>query len=108
MLDKILSEDDAYKNVSGRTANMINIVTGSQLKLQSGEESVNMCEAIREMRDDAIAEGKKEGLIEGKKNSAVAIAKRMIESGRMALEDIAEYTGLSDEEIRSLANGETI
>ena len=120
MLNKMVSEDDAYKHVSRRTANMINVVTGSNLNFQNGEESVNMCEAIRDMRNDAIAEGKKEGLIEGKiegkkegliegkRSSSIAIAKRMLSHGRMTLEDIAEYTDLSIEEVRSLANDENV
>ena len=75
-----------------------------------------MCEAIRDMRNDAIAEGKKEGLIQGKKegliegkrSSSIAIAKKMLNHGRMTLEDIAEYTDLSIEEVRSLANDENV
>lgn len=44
---------------------MLNIVTNSELRYNQGKESVDMCEAIKGIRDDAKAEGKAEGLAEG-------------------------------------------
>ena len=45
-LKEIVNMDDVYKNISRRTANMINIVTGSKLVIDNGKEKVDMCKAI--------------------------------------------------------------
>ncbi|MCM1524854.1 MAG: Rpn family recombination-promoting nuclease/putative transposase [Ruminococcus sp.] len=64
-LREMLREDAAYKNVSRKTADMINIVTNSGLRYNAGEENVDMCEAIEGIRNDARAEGIKEGISRG-------------------------------------------
>ena len=46
---------------------MVNIVTGSDLSYKMGEERVDMCKAIEDMRKDALAEGVIKGLAEGRK-----------------------------------------
>ena len=65
MLNEIISEDTAHQSVSRKTADMINIITGSKLNYHQGEEQVNMCIAIEEMRKDAIEFGKEQGIEQG-------------------------------------------
>ncbi len=64
-LDEVLHEDSTYQRISRKTADMINIVTGSKLKYNPGEERVDMCKAIEDMRNDAIREGMEKGLEQG-------------------------------------------
>ena len=64
-LRELVQADEAYRHVSRKTADMLNIVTGSGLPYEEGKETVNMCVAIEEMRFDAKAEGKAEGMAEG-------------------------------------------
>ena len=59
-------QDSGYRRISKKTADMVNIVTGSKLKYGEREEKVDMCLAIEEMRNDAIAEGRAKGMVEGK------------------------------------------
>ncbi len=65
-LNEIVHEDSGYRRISKKTADMVNIVTGSKLKYGEREEKVDMCLAIEEMRNDAIAEGRAKGMVEGK------------------------------------------
>ena len=65
-LNEIVHEDSGYRSISKKTADMVNIVTGSKLKYGEREEKVDMCLAIEEMRNDAIAEGRAKGMVEGK------------------------------------------
>lgn len=53
-----------------------------------------MCKVMEDMRNEALQEGIKEG--------ASAAAGRMLADGTMALEKIAEYTGLPMEEVEKL------
>ena len=53
-----------------------------------------MCKIMEDMRNESLKEGIKEG--------AISTAKRMIADGILALEKIAEYAGLSLEEVKQL------
>ena len=48
-----------------------------------------------------LAEGREEGLAEGKTEERLEIAKKMLEMG-LAVEQITEATGLSEEEVLKL------
>ena len=49
----------------------------------------------KEIRDEAINEGR------------IETAVRMIESGKLSMEEIAEYSGLSIEKVRELAGNKS-
>ena len=56
------------------------------------EEGVNdMCDILDEMRNEAIEKDR------------IANAKRMIDSDKLSLDEIAEFSGLSIEKVRELA-----
>ena len=95
----MMNEDETFHDLSWDTANTINAVTGSQINLPEREERVDMCKAIEQIRNDSVLEGEKKGAI----NTAFEIAKRMIDSGNLPLAEIAVYTGLSLEEVQTLA-----
>ena len=73
-----------------------------------------MCEAVERIAEkiaerraalakaEGIAEGKVEGSAEGKRETMLAMAKRMLESGMLALKDIAKFSGLSLAQVRKL------
>ncbi len=57
-----------------------------------------MCKVIEDMRKESLQEGVKEGIKEG----AINTAKRMLADKILTLEKIAEYTGLSLNEVKKL------
>ena len=57
-----------------------------------------MCEAMERIK----AEGIVEGVERGKRETMLAMAKRMLKDGILALKDIARYTGLSLAQIKKL------
>ncbi len=57
-----------------------------------------MCKVIEEMRREEREEGRQEGLVEGIRNMVL----RMLQSGRYALEEIANISGLPLEEVQKL------
>ena len=61
---------------------------------ESKEGSAIMCKVIEDMRREEREEGRQETLIQ--------IAQRMLAAGRYALEEIAEISGLSLDEVRQL------
>lgn len=59
-----------------------------------------MCKAMEDMRKESLKEGIKEG--------AISAAKKMLADGTITLEKIAEFVGLSIEEVKKLKAGQTI
>ena len=59
------------------------------------EDKVDMCEALREMMEDATNEG-----IQSERK---AMAKRMLEEGSSSIEFIVQMTGLSVDEVQALS-----
>ena len=62
----------------------------------------NKAEGKAEGKREGKAEGKREGKAEGKRETMLATAKRMLESGMLALKDIARYSGLSLAQVKKL------
>ena len=66
------------------------------------EEVVNVCQAWEEMREDAKRDGKIEGKMEGERSAKLALAKKMLQTGRYTLEEISELTEIAIEDIKSM------
>jgi len=90
-LVNMINQDKTFRDVSWDTANTINVVTGSKLKLPERKERVDMCKAIEQIRT------------ESSNDKALEIAKNMLSAGKLTYEEIAGYTGLSLEEVQALA-----
>ncbi len=59
-LEEILSTEQRFKNVERSAVEIINAVTKSNMKIEEGKESVDMCLAIQEMREESRIEGREE------------------------------------------------
>ena len=57
LLKKMVEEDESFKHLSWETANMINQVTGSKMKLRRNKGEVNVCKAIEGLMEDSKLEG---------------------------------------------------
>ena len=65
-LQDMLREDKSFETVSRDTANVINAVTHSGLKIPENEEVVDMCKAIEDIRTEGYNEGRDKGYNEGR------------------------------------------
>ena len=61
-----------------------------------------MCKAVEEYAERRAAESKAEGERKGKRETMLAMAKRMLKDGILALKDIARYSGLSLAQVKKL------
>ena len=66
MLDKVLNTEQWFKNLERSAAEIINAATNSKIKLEQGKETVDMCLAIQEMREESRNKGRDEGRNEGR------------------------------------------
>ena len=86
-------QGNRFRNVDPDSANLINVVTGSELKLEVKEGQVDMCKAIDEMRKESRSEGRQEGILE-------ALA-GLVQKGLLPLADAAKEAGLSPNEFQA-------
>ena len=56
----MVEEDESFKHLSWETANIINQVTGSKMKLRRSKGEVNVCKAIEDIRLEGIEIGQTE------------------------------------------------
>ena len=65
-------------------------------------EARGKAEGMREGKAKGKAEGMREGKAKGKRETMIETAKRMLESGMLALKDIARFSGLSLAQVKRL------
>ena len=101
-LRRLTQENDQFSRMNPDTAALINLVTDSKLKLTVKEGKVDMCLAIREMRDESRAvgkaEGKQEGKLEGKLEGRLEAYAEMVEAGVIGIEFAAGKFHMTTEE----------
>ncbi len=59
-LEEILNTEQRFKNVERSAVEIINAMTKSNMKIEEGKESVDMCLAIQEMKEESRIEGREE------------------------------------------------
>jgi len=110
-LKKEVEADPSFKSISRRTADMLNIVTNSDLVIEEKGDSVDMCKAIQGIREEGIelgraegkAEGKAEGLELGKEKGTILTLYNLAQDGTITLEIAALKAGLSESEFEKKA-----
>ena len=96
-LEELTESDATYRSLAWKTATMLNAVTDSKLKLRRRKGRVNMCQAIREMREESEAIGREKGREEGIGVGLSWLA-NFVKSGVLTLEQAASQAGLSEAE----------
>jgi len=75
-LGEILSTDDRFKSVERQAVDLINIVTSSKIKYSEGKETVDMCLAIEQLKEESEKRGEKRGELIGEKRGELIGEKR--------------------------------
>ena len=117
-LQELTSQSPGFRSLELKAARVIDSITGIHLRFTETEGSVNMCQAVQEMCDDARAEGRQAGLAEGRtaglaegrtegrteglQEQAMLTAQRMLQDPRFSPEDISRFSGLSLEDVLKL------
>ena len=71
-LDETKNNIDRFRRMNPESVELINAVTGSDLKIVVNEEGkVDVCKAINEMRSESRNEGRIEGKIEGRREGRI-------------------------------------
>ena len=96
---ELTSTNSSFHTLELKAARVIDSITGMNLRFTEAERSVDMCQAVQEMCDDARAEGRIEGKNIGQQEHALLMAQRMLNDSRFSLEDISNLSGLPLEDV---------
>ncbi len=108
-LNEIVENDEGFQRMDTLSVCVINAVTDAKIQIDETEGTVNMCKAIREMREVSIAKGIEigeasgftKGETSGKVKGKREMAKEMLLDG-FSPAIIAKYSNLTIEEIEEL------
>ncbi len=93
-IQDLVDKDPKYKSLNREAAQTISVCANVDFKIPEGEEQIDMCKAIEDMKEDA----RNEGRMETKSQIAMSMLRK-----NEPVEIIIEYTGLSDQQIQKLA-----
>ena len=94
-LMELTQTDPRFKNLERKAARVIKTVTGVEVDVENEEEPVNMCQAMRELLEDANNEGRLQNMQD--------TARRMLKEDSFSNDFIAQMTGLSVDAVQALA-----
>ena len=90
-LNEVVHTDPVYRRLDRDSAEMINIVTGSSLRIEQGKESIDMCQAIEEMRAEERAKGILETLVSLVKDGILTLSEAA-KRANMTVEDFEKQS----------------
>ena len=93
-LKLILSENDRYSSVDRDTFELINVLTNSTLKAIEKEGKIDMCQAIADMKAEAIQQGMQQGM----QQNAIANIKTLMENMSWTAQQAMDALSVSAEE----------
>lgn len=97
-LNEMVQNDGRFKSMDRNAAEVVRTVTGVEFEDDEEEGKVDMCQALKEMMEEANSEG----MLKGAQGERIAMARRMLKEGIFSKELIARMTGMSLEEVRGL------
>ena len=62
----MVENDPKFHRIEQKAGRVINVTTRAEIKMDESEEYVDMCQAIRDIREEGRQEGRQEGRNEGK------------------------------------------
>ena len=91
-----------FRSLELKATRVIDSITGINLRFTKTEGSVNMCQAVQEMCDDARVEGLSQSHAQGLQEQALLTAQRMLQDPSFSPEDISRFSGLPLEDVLKL------
>jgi len=92
ILEEVINQNERFRHLDRKSAELINVVTNSNLKYDEGNEVVDMCKAINDLVENSKNEAREE------------MAKELISDGAYSFEKIAEISKLPMSRIQELSN----
>ena len=92
-LDRVLHDDIVYTDVSWETAEVISIMTGTEIPYNKEKGRVNVCKAVEDMKTEAMEKGILETLVGLVKDGFISLAEAA-KRANMTVSEFEDKTGL--------------
>lgn len=89
----MVEHDPKFHRIEQKAGRVINVITGAEIEMDESEEYVDMCQAIREIREEGREEGRK------RENEIIL---RMLRKGTFTYEEIAELVGVPVDKVKAM------
>ena len=99
-LQEVTQKDKNFRNLERQAAEVISVTTNSRLKYPKGQEVVDVCAAIEEMKLDSRIEGKIEGEIKGSVETYREVGFSLQDTIKRVAEKFSLSLQKSEEEVR--------
>ena len=104
-LTMLVENDEKFKTVDRKAAEVMNTMTDSELNIREEEESVDMCEAIKEMRADSeqigLQKGEQIGLQIGLQKGQLDSIEKMMKALKISAERAMEILEIPESDYPS-------
>ena len=104
-LARMVGEDDGYRRLDEESADLINELTGSRLRLEPREGAVDMCEAIQQIRREAaeqgMRQGMRQGIEQGMRQGRLEAVAGLVLAGMVTVEDASRAAGVPEDDVRA-------
>ena len=102
-LKKLISSDERFKCFDREAFDVINDATDSKLRVIEKEGKIDVCTAIKEIREEGREEGRQEGDLKARQNVALNMLRETETGPSITVSFIAKMTGFSDDAVEDLA-----
>ena len=103
-LNELLTKDTSFQSIRRLTAELLNEITDSRMRITEKGAHVNMCKAIQDMRNEAIqvgrAEGEAKGRAEGEAKGRFAILNKLVKESMLTFKNAAAMAEISEEQFK--------
>lgn len=90
----MVENDPKFHKIGQKAGRVINVITGAGIEMDESEEYVDMCQAIRDIKEEAKQEGKQREKEE--------IILRMLRKGILTYEEIAEIVDDTVDKVKAI------
>ena len=97
-LDQLTEGNERFTQMNPETAELINLITDSKLKLTVKEGTVDMCQAIQQKMERSKAAGVLEGEVKGKEKGRIEAYAEMVTDGTIDIHFAAKKLNMTVDE----------
>ena len=73
-------------------------------KLRKAEYEAGFSDGEKSGHETGFSEGRESGFSEGQSHAAIETARRMLQSNKFTIEEIAKFSGLSQQEVETISS----
>ena len=101
-LRQAIAADSRFASLEQRAGQVIKILTGSDFEIKKKEETINMCKALEDLKEEGREEGRMQGQTEGVRSTEKKFVLRLLARKQFSYEEISDMTDVPIERIREI------